>query len=171
MRKNNHWGLLSMLFIFSVQAEDVDSNAQGTLPDTPVTVGQLEAVQAHNMLLAAQVESAKLQRMLKESQLLPIQQPSVAPSASMPISLPAGTTLSQSGSVATTQPLSGTGKATRPVLLGTYGNGKAMFARLRLGNGGTIEIAKGDRIPGADVTVSAISDSVVKLSDGTSLSF
>ncbi|RLM24732.1 hypothetical protein BIY29_08415 [Brenneria alni] len=171
MRKNNLWGLLNLLFIFSVQAEDIDSKAQGTLPDTPVTVGQLEAVQAHNMLLAAQVESAKLQRMLKESQLLPIQQPSVASSASMPISLPAATVSPQPGVVAATQSLSGSGKVGRPTLLETYGNGKAMFARLRLGNGGTIEIAKGDRLPGTEVTVSAISDSVVKLSDGSSLSF
>ncbi|MBA0211952.1 type IV pilus biogenesis protein PilP [Pectobacterium punjabense] len=171
MRKNNQWGWLLLLFVFSVQADEPDAKtAEALLAAIDVTVGRLEAVQAYNMLLAAQVENAKLKRMLNESQQLPVQPPVAVSSspAGVPFSLPVS---SMAGQVAQTARTTGSDKPATLVLLETYGNGKTMFARLRLANGGVIEVTRGDRLPGTNTTISAISDATIRLSDGTSLSF
>ncbi|MCL6392478.1 type IV pilus biogenesis protein PilP [Pectobacterium atrosepticum] len=175
MRKNNQWSALLLLFVFSVhaQANEPEPKTEEVLlatTEAQVTVGRLETVQAYNMLLAVQVESAKLKRMLRESQQLPVQPPAAVSSSSVgvPFPLPISSTAGQ-----VVQP-SRTTESDKPAtlaLLETYGNGKAMFARLRLANGSVIEVTRGDRLPGTNATISTISDATVKLSDGTSLSF
>ncbi|KGA36293.1 hypothetical protein KU74_07470 [Pectobacterium brasiliense] len=165
MRRNsrNSLALLCLIVAASAYAESDMATEEAASSNSLVTVGQLEAVQARNLLLAAQVESAKLQRMLKESQ------------SPLPLMVPPGTTPYQVPlAPVTTTTLAGqsaTEKTGKPVLLETYGDGKTMFARIRLVNGNVIEMAKGDRLPGTTFSISAITDSSVKLSDGSQLSF
>ncbi|GKW03166.1 type IV pilus biogenesis protein PilP [Pectobacterium carotovorum] len=162
MRRNS-LALLCLMVAASVYAESEIATGETESSNSLVTVGQLEDVQARNLLLAAQVESAKLQRMLKESQ------------SPLPLIVPPGTTPYQVpiAPMAATMPAgqSTTEKTSKPVLLETYGDGKTMFARIRLASGNVIEMAKGDRLPGTTSSISAITDSSVTLSDGSQLSF
>ncbi|MFJ5317553.1 type IV pilus biogenesis protein PilP [Pectobacterium versatile] len=164
MRRNS-LALLCLMVAASVYAESEIATGETESSNSLVTVGQLEDVQARNLLLAAQVESAKLQRMLKESQ------------SPLPLVVPPGTTPYQVPitpmAMAATMPAgqSTTEKTSKPVLLETYGDGKTMFARVRLASGNVIEMAKGDRLPGTTSSISAITDSSVTLSDGSQLSF
>ncbi|POE02641.1 MULTISPECIES: type IV pilus biogenesis protein PilP [Pectobacterium] len=162
MRRNS-LALLCLMVAASVYAESEIATGEMESSNSLVTVGQLEDVQARNLLLAAQVESAKLQRMLKESQ------------SPLPLVVPPGTTPYQVpiAPMAATMPAgqSAPEKVSKPVLLETYGDGKTMFARIRLASGNVIEMAKGDRLPGTTSSISAITDSSVTLSDGSQLSF
>ncbi|GKW07667.1 type IV pilus biogenesis protein PilP [Pectobacterium carotovorum] len=162
MRRNS-LALLCLMVAASVYAESELATGETESSNSLVTVGQLEDVQARNLLLAAQVESAKLQRMLKESQ------------SPLPLIVPPGTTPYQVpiAPMAATMPAgqSAPEKVSKPVLLETYGDGKTMFARIRLASGNVIEMAKGDRLPGTTSSISAITDSSVTLSDGSQLSF
>ncbi|GKX48877.1 MULTISPECIES: type IV pilus biogenesis protein PilP [Pectobacterium] len=159
----NSLALLCLMVAASVYAESEIATGETESSNSLVTVGQLEDVQARNLLLAAQVESAKLQRMLKESQ------------SPLPLVIPPGTTPYQVpiAPMAATMPAgqSAPEKVSKPVLLETYGDGKTMFARIRLASGNVIEMAKGDRLPGTTSSISAITDSSVTLSDGSQLSF
>ncbi|MEL4886778.1 type IV pilus biogenesis protein PilP [Pectobacterium betavasculorum] len=162
MRRNS-LALLCLMVATTVYAESEIATGETESSNSLVTVGQLEDVQARNLLLAAQVESAKLQRMLKESQsplplmVPPGSTPYQAPIAPMMATVPAGQSVTE--------------KTGKPVLLETYGDGKTLFARIRLANGNVIEMAKGDRLPGTKSSISAIADSSVTLSDGSQLSF
>ncbi|MCY9848936.1 type IV pilus biogenesis protein PilP [Pectobacterium jejuense] len=162
MRRNS-LALLCLMVAASAYAESEIATGETESSNSLVTVGQLEDVQARNLLLAAQVESAKLQRMLKESQ------------SPLPLIVPPGTTPYQVpiAPMAATMPAgqSAPEKVSKPVLLETYGDGKTMFARIRLASGNVIEMAKGDRLPGTTSSISAITDSSVTLSDGSQLSF
>ncbi|UUE35823.1 type IV pilus biogenesis protein PilP [Pectobacterium aroidearum] len=166
MRRNS-LALLCLMVAASVYAESEIATGETESSNSLVTVGQLEDVQARNLLLAAQVESAKLQRMLKESQS-PLPLPLVLPPGTTPYQVPIAP-------MAATMPIptgqSTTEKTSKPVLLETYGDGKTMFARIRLASGNVIEMAKGDRLPGTTSSISAITDSSVTLSDGSQLSF
>jgi len=52
-----------------------------------------------------------------------------------------------------------------------YGRGTQLRARILLPQGGVTEVATGDQIPGTKLRVTAVTAAVVKLSDGTELSF
>jgi len=52
-----------------------------------------------------------------------------------------------------------------------YGRGTQLRARILLPQGGVTEVTTGDQIPGTKLRVTAVTATVVKLSDGTELSF
>ncbi|WP_261374780.1 type IV pilus biogenesis protein PilP [Yersinia aldovae] len=123
-----------------------------------MTVGQLESIQQKNVLLEAQLHTARLKRQLRENEqgnrpvdgnVLSSEQAN-PPIAGLAASSPRGATLQ---------------------LEEIYGRGHVLLARLRLTAGGVVEVRQGDRLPGSSLTVTAITDSVVKLSDGTVMSF
>ncbi|MFQ6245936.1 type IV pilus biogenesis protein PilP [Yersinia enterocolitica] len=156
MHKNNPVGLLLLLVIWvgSVKATS-DQTLAKTAVTSNVTVGQLESIQQKNMLLEAQLHTARLQRQLHENGrgTLPVDGNVTSPwQANPPIaaSSPLGATLQ---------------------LEEIYGRGHVLLARLRLTAGGVVEVRQGDRLPGSPLKVTAITDSVVKLSDGTVMSF
>ncbi|MFV8761216.1 type IV pilus biogenesis protein PilP [Yersinia enterocolitica] len=156
MHKNNPICLLLPLVIGggSVKATSGQTLAK-TAVASNVTVGQLESIQQKNMLLEAQLHTARLQRQLRENgqETRPVDGNVMSPwQANPPIaaSSPRGATLQ---------------------LEEIYGRGHVLLARLRLTAGGVVEVRQGDRLPGSSLKVTAITDSVVKLSDGTVMSF
>ena len=156
MHKNNPVYLLLLLVIWvgSVKATR-DQTLAKTAVTSNVTVGQLESIQQKNMLLEAQLHTARLQRQLRENgqETRPVDGNVTSPwQANPPIaaSSPPGATLQ---------------------LEEISGRGHALLARIRLTAGGVVEIRQGDRLPGSSLKVTAITDSVVKLSDGTVMSF
>lgn len=159
MHKNNPVCLLLLLVIWvgSVNATR-DQTLAKTAVTSNVTVGQLESIQQKNMLLEAQLHTARLQRQLRENgqETRPVDGNVMSPwQANSPI---AGSAVS-SPRGATLQ------------LEEIYGRGHVLLARLRLTAGGVVEVRQGDRLPGSSLKVTAITDSVVKLSDGTVMSF
>ncbi|HHL2499738.1 TPA: type IV pilus biogenesis protein PilP [Yersinia enterocolitica] len=159
MHKNNPVCLLLLLVIWvgSVKATS-DQTLAKTAVTSNVTVGQLESIQQKNMLLEAQLHTARLQRQLRENKqgalavdgnTLPLGLAN-SPIAGSAVSSPPGTTLQ---------------------LEEIYGRGHLLLARIRLTAGGVVEVRQGDRLPGSSLKVTAITDSVVKLSDGTVMSF
>ncbi|MFV8760800.1 type IV pilus biogenesis protein PilP [Yersinia enterocolitica] len=159
MHKNNPVCLLLLLVIW---VGSVKATRDQTLAKTAVTsnviVGQLESIQQKNMLLEAQLHTARLQRQLRENgrealavggNVLSSGQAN-SPIACSAVSSPRGATLQ---------------------LEEIYGRGHVLLARLRLTAGGVVEVRQGDRLPGSSLKVTAITDSVVKLSDGTVMSF
>jgi type IV pilus biogenesis protein PilP len=131
-----------------------------------VTLGQLEAIQAQNFLLEQQVQTARLQRQLRESendtgaprspQLLPF------------IPTPPGGDIPARAAVS-----SGVGRKAPGVvrLQEIYGRGTRLRARILLPQGGVTEVSTGDPLPGSTLRVTAVTQALVKLSDGSELSF
>ncbi|MBS9439599.1 type IV pilus biogenesis protein PilP [Photorhabdus noenieputensis] len=119
-----------------------------------VTVGQLEHLHAKNLLLEAELQRAKLQRQLTESQPLGL-------TGSNDIGLP----VTVSPVITAGQPV------TRPVVQEIYGRGKALRASVSLPGRGVMELAVGDAVPGTQFKVKVITLSAVTLSDGSVLTF
>lgn len=169
MRRNNPAGLclLSWLLVNAASA-----TAAGSDPLPPnVTLGELESAQAQNLLLEQKVQTARLQQQLRESQTTvpsaPAQSVVVPPLTSYPSAgqMPASQAQAKdSGSAAATQPAS-------IRLVEIYGSPGKLRARLQLPSGGIAEVVKGDPIPGTSTRVTAVTETVVRLSDDTELSF
>lgn len=164
MHKINPICLLLSLVLWagSVSAAG-DQISSKTNDISSITVSQLESIQQRNMLLEAQVQTARLKRQLRENEqiILPAD-------GNLTSTMPFTTELAnipETGSVA-----SGSKKATLQ-LEEIYGRGHPLRARFRLATGGVVEVTQGDILPGSSLKITAITESVVKLSDGTVMSF
>lgn len=156
--------LLSVTAVFSepVWAAEVPISV-GT---DNVTIGQLEAIQSRNFLLEQQVQTARLKRQLRESES-PLSE-TVASTTPLPFipSRPGGERSDATAAPRAQKP------ASSPVRLQEiYGRGTQLRARILLAQGGVTEVAAGDQLPGSQLRVTAVTPAVVKLSDGSELSF
>ena len=131
-----------------------------------VTLGELEAAQARNLILEQKVQTARLEQQLRESQsgqstdrnyLATSLQPS-APVMTQPVqsAQTAATSEKRAGSVR---------------LQAIYGRDKQLRARIVLPDGGVTEVVKGDQIPGTSKRVTEVTSTLVRLSDNSELSF
>ncbi|MHB9329511.1 type IV pilus biogenesis protein PilP [Phytobacter ursingii] len=132
-----------------------------------VTLGELEAAQARNLILEQKVQTARLEQQLRESQsgqstdrnyLATSLQPS-APLMTQPVS-------SQTAATSGTEKRAGSVR-----LQEIYGRGTQLRARIVLPDGGVTEVAKGDQIPGTAKRVTEVTSTLVRLSDNSELSF
>ncbi|EQB98311.1 type IV pilus biogenesis protein PilP [Photorhabdus temperata] len=149
--------LSGLIFISSPvwSTEDSALSAMGiTEASAGVTVGQLERLHAKNLLLEAELQRAKLQRQLTESQPLGL-------TGSNDIGLP----VTVSPVITAGQPV------IRPVVQEIYGRGKALRASVSLPGRGVMELVVGDAVPGTQFKVKVITLSAVTLSDGSVLTF
>ncbi|AYC17856.1 hypothetical protein DZA65_00951 [Dickeya dianthicola] len=166
MRKNNPiWpGRCLALFLFTgsvpVWAMDEVGN---------VTMGELETAQARNMLLEQQVQTARLQRQLRESQTDAAATTAMT-SMPSPLSMPVSPSMTPSSPLSTAQEKAGTESSTVK-LQEIYGRGNQLRARILLPRGGVTEVAAGDPIPGMNTRVQSVTATAVRLSDGSELSF
>ncbi|EJX4928110.1 type IV pilus biogenesis protein PilP [Salmonella enterica] len=134
-------------------------------PPGSITQGMLEDVQQKNLLLAAQVQTAQLQRQLEEAGSDTPAAAAVAPSA------PGRTAPSQgAGLPDNTATSRGQG---RPQVLEISGKGSALYAVLQMPDGSRPEVTRGSRVTigKATLTVSRVSLSGITLSDGSALPF
>ncbi|QDX30979.1 type IV pilus biogenesis protein PilP [Dickeya poaceiphila] len=165
MRKNNPtWpvGCLALfLFTGSLPVWAMDDGGN-------VTMGELETAQARNMLLEQQVQTARLQRQLRESQTDAATAMTSIPSTSS--SMPVSPSMTPSSPLSTAREKAGTESSTVK-LQEIYGRGNQLRARILLPRGGVTEVAAGDPIPGTKSHVQSITSTAVKLSDGSELSF
>ncbi|EAN5735618.1 type IV pilus biogenesis protein PilP [Salmonella enterica] len=133
-------------------------------PPGSITQGMLEDVQQKNLLLAAQVQTAQLQRQLEEAG-------SDTPAVSSPVSPgdPSSPVVVQPGSVS---PSRGQGTV-RPQVLEISGKGSALYAVLQMPDGSRPEVTAGSRVTigKTTLTVSRVSLSGVTFSDGSALPF
>lgn len=140
-------------------------------PPGSITLGMLEQIQQKNLLLAAKVQTAQLQRQLEEA--------GSEASVSAGAGAIAGTVTPSSSSVPGMpgqqdgRGVSHSQAVARPQVLEISGKGSALRALLQLPDGSQPEVTTGSRvvIGKATLTVSRISLSGVTLSDGSELSF
>lgn len=174
--------LILLVLAGSGARADTDTGTAGTPPVTvsaeaappvpppgSITLGMLEQIQQKNLLLAAKVQTAQLQRQLEEagseaSGSAGAIAGTVTPSSSSMPGMPGqqdGRGVSHSQAVA------------RPQVLEISGKGSALRALLQLPDGSQPEVATGSRVTigKTTLTVSRISLAGVKLSDGSELSF
>lgn len=132
-----------------------------------VTIGQLEAAQARNLLLEQQVQTARLQQQLRQTLSEDIGGSGIAtPVFRAPANVGPG--LPQPGAGVAASSVS---KTERVRLQEIYGRAGELRARITLPLGGVTEVHKGDVIPGTKLTVTTITADVVRLSDGSELTF
>ncbi|EKS5646105.1 type IV pilus biogenesis protein PilP [Salmonella enterica] len=134
-------------------------------PPGSITQGMLEDVQQKNLLLAAKVQTAQLQRQLEEAGSDTPAAAAVAPSA------PGRTAPSQGAGLPDN---TATSRGTvRPQVLEISGKGSALYAVLQMPDGSRPEVTPGSRVTigKATLTVSRVSLSGIMLSDGSALPF
>ncbi|MBK0096634.1 type IV pilus biogenesis protein PilP [Erwinia sp. S63] len=164
MRRINHAGRHFLLAVL-LSGTALSALASDPLPPN-VTLGELEAAQARNLILEQKVQTARLEQQLRESQssqgtdrnyLANVTQPAMPlmtqPGSSQPVST---VTSKRSGSVR---------------LQEIYGRGSQLRARIVLPDGGVTEVVKGDQIPGTAKRVTEVTSTLVRLSDDSELSF
>ncbi|ECD6766768.1 type IV pilus biogenesis protein PilP [Salmonella enterica subsp. enterica serovar Newport] len=155
-------------FVPQTQASVTD-DMPPVAPPGSITQGMLEDVQQKNLLLAAKVQTAQLQRQLEEAgsdaQAVVTTAPSTAGLAS---SVPG--TGQPDNLMALRVKNAG---AARPQVLEISGKGSALYAVLQMPDGSRPEVTRGSRvnIGKATLTVSRVSLSGITLSDGSALSF
>lgn len=158
--------LTGMLLFFLLSRTVLAAAAGDALPPN-VTLGELEAAQARNLILEQKVQTARLEQQLRESQsgqrsdlnYLAPPSPLSAPVMAQPrTTQPAATSTSekQAGGVR---------------LQEIYGRGTQLRARIVLPDGGVTEVVKGERIPGTSKRVTEVTATFVRLSDDSELSF
>lgn len=157
-------------------SESATTGITGSLATPPVpppgsiTLGMLEDVQQKNLLLAARVQTAQLQRQLAEAG-----SEASAVSGTGTVMQPGDT--QTSSTVVPGQPekhsTSHPPAIPRPQVLEISGKGSALHALLQMPDGSQPEVSAGSRvvIGKAFLTVRRISLSGVTLSDGSELSF
>ncbi|WP_407579675.1 type IV pilus biogenesis protein PilP [Citrobacter koseri] len=128
-----------------------------------LTILQFEDVIQDNLLLEQQVQRARLQRQLQENS--GSSEPAVT---AAPIY---GTAPGMAGQPVVQESKPAPAVPARPRLQDIWGRPGDLRARVRLPHGGIVEVRKGDRLPGEKQTVSAITPDVVRLSDGSELTF
>ncbi|EAA6552884.1 type IV pilus biogenesis protein PilP [Salmonella enterica subsp. diarizonae] len=134
-----------------------------------ITLGMLEDVQQKNLLLAAQVQTAQLERQLAEAGSDAPAGGATAPSAAELVS-------SVPGAGRTDSPVASRVKdagAARPQVLEISGKDNTLYALLQMPDGSQPEVTRGSRVTigKTSLTVSRISLTGVMLSDGSELSF
>ncbi|HFG7806550.1 TPA: type IV pilus biogenesis protein PilP [Salmonella enterica subsp. enterica serovar Java] len=139
-------------------------------PPGSITLGMLERVQQKNLLLAAQVQTAQLQRQLEEAGSETTATSGTAVGA-QPGATPAPAAVP--GMVQDSRETTRTPGPVRPQVLEISGKGSALHALLQMPDGSRPEVSTGSRVAvgKATLTVSRISLTGVTLSDGSELSF
>jgi type IV pilus biogenesis protein PilP len=167
----------SVTNVTAATGNDVVSTAATAMVTPPVpppgniTLGMLERVQQKNLLLAAQVLTAQLQRQLEEAGS---ETTSTSGSA---VGTQPGTTLPAASAVpGVVQDGRGGSHApgpVRPQVLEISGKDNTLYALLQMPDGSQPEVSTGSRVTigKATLTVSRISLAGVTLSDGSELSF
>ncbi|ELD2659931.1 type IV pilus biogenesis protein PilP [Salmonella enterica] len=138
-------------------------------PPGSITQGMLEDVQQKNLLLAAKVQTAQLQRQLEEAGSDAQAVVTTAPSAAGLASSAPGTGQPDNRVV----PRMKDAGAARPQVLEISGKGSALYAVLQMPDGSRPEVTRGSRVTigKATLTVSRVSLSGITLSDGSELPF
>ncbi|ORM92197.1 type IV pilus biogenesis protein PilP [Pantoea cypripedii] len=132
-----------------------------------VTLGELEAAQARNLILEQKVQTARLEQQLRESQSGQSTNRNYLASATQPaMPLMAQPAPSQQATSAGTEKRAGSVR-----LQEIYGRGTQLRARIVLPDGGVTEVVKGDQIPGTAKRVTEVTSTLVRLSDDSELSF
>lgn len=167
MHNANPIRLLWLLCFIAVASRSCLAAGGAFSPGTDnVILGQLEALQAQNFLLEQQVQTARLKRQLRESE-------NDASGVSSPTPLPF-IAANPAGDVPARGPVTSMAGRNAPGairLQEIYGRGTQLRARILLPQGGVIEVSTGDPLPGTTLRVTSVTAAVVKLSDGSELSF
>ncbi|EDU8855644.1 type IV pilus biogenesis protein PilP [Salmonella enterica] len=155
-------------FVPQTQAS-VTGDMPPVAPPGSITQGMLEDVQQKNLLLAAKVQTAQLQRQLEEAGSDAQAVVTTAPSTAGLASSAPGT--GQPDNLMALR-VKNAGAA-RPQVLEISGKGSALYAVLQMPDGSRPEVTRGSRvnIGKATLTVSRVSLSGITLSDGSALLF
>ncbi|MGX5056777.1 type IV pilus biogenesis protein PilP [Enterobacter asburiae] len=165
MRRNKSAGWILMPFALLL-GEARATTLSETLP-TNVTQGELETAQARILILEQQVQTARLEQQLRESQSGQRSDRNYLATATQP-AMPAMVQPdpTQQNETAGTEKRAGTVR-----LQEIYGRGNQLRARIVLPDGGVTEVVKGDQIPGTAKRVTEVTSTLVRLSDNSELSF
>ncbi|EAQ3014731.1 type IV pilus biogenesis protein PilP [Salmonella enterica] len=153
----------------SVPQTSVTDDMPPLAPPGSITLGMLEDVQQKNLLLAAKVQTAQLQRQLEDAgsdaQAVVTTAPSAAGLASS-----APVTGQPDNLVAPRVKDAG---AARPQVLEISGKDNKLYALLQMPDGSRPEVTRGSRVTigKATLTVSRVSLNGITLSDGSELPF
>lgn len=132
-----------------------------------VTLGELEAAQARNLILEQKVQTARLEQQLRESQSGQSTDRDYLATAAQPaMPLMAQPAPSQQTVSAGAEKRAGSVR-----LQEIYGRGNQLRARILLPDGGVTEVVKGDQIPGTTKRVTEVTSTLVRLNDDSELSF
>ncbi|MDJ6593487.1 type IV pilus biogenesis protein PilP [Salmonella enterica] len=153
----------------SVPQTSVTDDMPPLAPPDSITLGMLEDVQQKNLLLAAKVQTAQLQRQLKEAGSDAQAVVTTAPSAAGLASSAPGT--GQPDNLVA--PRVKDAGAARPQVLEISGKDNKLYALLQMPDGSRPEVTRGSRVTigKATLTVSRVSLNGITLSDGSELPF
>ncbi|EAP9198141.1 type IV pilus biogenesis protein PilP [Salmonella enterica] len=153
----------------SVPQTSVTDDMPPLAPPGSITLGMLEDVQQKNLLLAAKVQTAQLQRQLEEAGSDAQAVVTTAPSAAGLASSAPGTG-QPDNLVALRVKDAG---AARPQVLEISGKDNKLYALLQMPDGSRPEVTRGSRVTigKATLTVSRVSLNGITLSDGSELPF
>ncbi|EEH8382839.1 type IV pilus biogenesis protein PilP [Salmonella enterica subsp. enterica serovar Montevideo] len=153
----------------SVPQTSVTDDMPPLAPPGSITLGMLEDVQQKNLLLAAKVQTAQLQRQLEEAGSDAQAVVTTAPSAAGLASSAPGT--GQPDNLVA--PRVKDAGAARPQVLEISGKDNKLYALLQMPDGSRPEVTRGSRVTigNATLTVSRVSLNGITLSDGSELPF
>ncbi|EAA4710393.1 type IV pilus biogenesis protein PilP [Salmonella enterica subsp. diarizonae] len=153
----------------SVPQTSVTDDMPPLAPPGSITLGMLEDVQQKNLLLAAKVQTAQLQRQLEEAGSDAQAVVTTAPSAAGLASSAPGT--GQPDNLVA--PRVKDAGAARPQVLEISGKDNKLYALLQMSDGSRPEVTRGSRVTigKATLTVSRVSLNGITLSDGSELPF
>ncbi|EOC0699955.1 type IV pilus biogenesis protein PilP [Salmonella enterica subsp. enterica serovar Kokomlemle] len=153
----------------SVPQTSVTDDMPPLAPPGSITLGMLEDVQQKNLLLAAKVQTAQLQRQLEEAGSDAQAVVTTAPSAVGLASSAPGT--GQPDNLVA--PRVKDAGAARPQVLEISGKDNKLYALLQMPDGSRPEVTRGSRVTigKATLTVSRVSLNGITLSDGSELPF
>lgn len=153
----------------SVPQTSVTDDMPPLAPPGSITLGMLEDVQQKNLLLAAKVQTAQLQRQLEEAGSDAQAVVTTAPSAAGLASSAPGT--GQPDNLVA--PRVKDAGAARPQVLEISGKDNKLYALLQMPDGSRPEVTRGSRVTigKATLTVSRLSLNGITLSDGSELPF
>ncbi|EAP7664500.1 type IV pilus biogenesis protein PilP [Salmonella enterica] len=153
----------------SVPQTSVTDDMPPLAPPDSITLGMLEDVQQKNLLLAAKVQTAQLQRQLEEAGSDAQAVVTTVPSAAGLASSAPGT--GQPDNLVA--PRVKDAGAARPQVLEISGKDNKLYALLQMPDGSRPEVTRGSRVTigKATLTVSRVSLNGITLSDGSELPF
>lgn len=153
----------------SVPQTSVNDDMPPLAPPGSITLGMLEDVQQKNLLLAAKVQTAQLQRQLEDAGSDAQAVVTTAPSAAGLASSAPGT--GQPDNLVA--PRVKDAGAARPQVLEISGKDNRLYALLQMPDGSRPEVTRGSRVTigKATLTVSRVSLNGITLSDGSELPF
>ncbi|EEC5250559.1 type IV pilus biogenesis protein PilP [Salmonella enterica subsp. enterica serovar Bareilly] len=153
----------------SVPQTSVTDDMPPLAPPGSITLGMLEDVQQKNLLLAAKVQTAQLQRQLEEAGSDAQAVVTTAPSAAGLSSSAPGT--GQPDNLVA--PRVKDAGAAWPQVLEISGKDNKLYALLQMSDGSRPEVTRGSRVTigKATLTVSRVSLNGITLSDGSELPF